>query len=130
MPDTPTPGHICYAAYVTAVERQPVAARITDAMWARLLPAEQRAWEAAAQAVLAPRLTDQAAKMHLLLAYLLDHATPADRDTLHGWLTDVTAHLHAERQAAAPDAAALAARVWARQAPSSRWQVVPPEETP
>jgi hypothetical protein len=53
MDDAHTPGHICYAAYVTAVERQPVAAPITTAMWVRLLSGEQRAWEAAAQAVLA-----------------------------------------------------------------------------
>jgi hypothetical protein len=70
MPDTRTPGEIVYAAYVTAVEQRLVDVAITTAMWARLLPAEQRAWEATA----------------------------------------------------------LAARVWARQAPSSRWQVVPPEE--
>jgi hypothetical protein len=53
MTDPRPPGQIAYAAYVTAVERQPVAAAITTAMWARLLPAEQRAWDAAAQAVLA-----------------------------------------------------------------------------
>lgn len=53
MDDTKTPGQRAYAAYVTAVERQPVAAPITTAMWVRLLPGEQRAWEAAAQAVLA-----------------------------------------------------------------------------
>jgi len=41
-----------------------------------------------------PRLTDQAGKMHLLLAYLLDHAAPADIDSLHVWLTEQTARLH------------------------------------
>jgi hypothetical protein len=70
MPDTRTPGEIAYAAYVTAVEQRRVDAAITTAMWARLRPAEQRAWEATA----------------------------------------------------------LAARVWARQAPSSRWLVVPQAE--
>jgi hypothetical protein len=51
MPDTLTPGAIAYAAYVTAIERRPQPAAVLGAMWARLLPAEQRVWEAVAQAV-------------------------------------------------------------------------------
>jgi hypothetical protein len=51
MPN-PTPGQIAYAAYVVAVERRPIAAEVTTAMWTRLMPHEQRVWEAAAQAVL------------------------------------------------------------------------------
>jgi hypothetical protein len=51
MPDTPTPGAIAYAAYVTAIERRPQPASVLVAMWARLLPAERHIWEAVAQAV-------------------------------------------------------------------------------
>jgi hypothetical protein len=79
MPDTRTPGEICYAAWERSLQQRALAPTRTTQMWQLLPTTEQDAWEAAAQAV-------------------LDHA--------------------------------LAARVWARQAPSSRWQVVPPEETP
>ena len=47
-----TPGEVAYAAYVTAVEWEAVPRPILTAMWQRLKPAEQRAWDAAAQAVL------------------------------------------------------------------------------
>ena len=56
---TLTPGLMAYAAYVVAVERRPVAHAVTVAMWARLLPAQQRAWEAVARAVLAWRDTTE-----------------------------------------------------------------------
>jgi hypothetical protein len=75
MPDTRTPGEICYEVYYTALCPFPV--HCLGLTWQATPYAQQRAWEAAAQAVLA---------------------------------------------------AALAARVWARQAPSLRWQVVPQTE--
>jgi hypothetical protein len=77
MPD-PTPGQTAYETYFQALY---ATIPTSSDVWTWQTPAVQRAWEAAAQAVL-------------------------DAD--------------------------LAARVWARQAPSSRWQVVPPpqEDTP
>jgi hypothetical protein len=88
MPN-PTPGQICYEAYQAAYD-----CFIWTLPWTQLQPHFRHVWDAAAQAVLAPRLTDQAEKMHHLLAYLLDHATAEDVDALHGWLTEQTARLH------------------------------------
>jgi hypothetical protein len=85
---TPTPGQVAYQAFTQRMSRR------FWSRWHELETHEQHAWDAAAQAVLAPRLTDQAGKMHLLLAYLLDYATPDDLDALHGWLTEQTARLH------------------------------------
>jgi hypothetical protein len=49
----PTQGQRAYAAYVAAVEGRPVTPGVLAAMWARLLPREQRIWEETAAAVLA-----------------------------------------------------------------------------
>jgi hypothetical protein len=94
MPNNRTPGQIAYEAWWMAFGDEPP---LADA-YAGLTPRAQQSWDAAAQAVLAPRLTDQAEKMHHLLAYLLDHATPEDLDTLHGWLTEQTARLHQKKR--------------------------------
>ena len=52
MTDTPTPGQVTYAAYVTALRPTAVAEHAAQ-WWTRLRPEEHAAWEAAAQAVLA-----------------------------------------------------------------------------
>lgn len=49
MPDTPTPGQVCYEAFDAAYP----ADRFVRLTWHEQAPAVQAAWEAAAQAVLA-----------------------------------------------------------------------------
>lgn len=68
MPETPTPGAVAFWAYVDAVERQPMPPGVRHRMWARLMPDEQRAWEAAACAVPGPEhlVVDRAFLAHLL----------------------------------------------------------------
>jgi len=78
MTPTPTPGQICYEAYL---RNWTIPGLRT---WDEEPLGQQRAWEAAAQAV-------------------LDAVQP-------------------------PPGAALAARVWTRQAPSARWQELPPPQ--
>ena len=57
MPDTHTsPGQICYAAYVLARHR--MSADDAAHTYARSVPEERAAWEAAAQAVQAMREED------------------------------------------------------------------------
>jgi len=51
MTDTPTPGQVAYAAYLTTL--RPNAALYAAALYANLRQDEHRAWDAAAQAVLA-----------------------------------------------------------------------------
>jgi hypothetical protein len=45
-----TPGAHAYGAYVTAIERREVSDAILLSMWLRLMPTEQRVWEAVAEA--------------------------------------------------------------------------------
>lgn len=93
MPDT-TPGHMCYAAFCAAQDPW------WAPRWAQLMPQVQQHWEAAAQAVLAPRLTEQAAQLHYLIDSVVEHAPPAYLDKVHIWLTDLSGIVHQEHQAA------------------------------
>ena len=52
MADDTSPGQTCYAAYWPALGNGPPLGRLPPVPWDHLSPGVQRAWEAAAQAVL------------------------------------------------------------------------------
>jgi hypothetical protein len=52
MPDTPTPGQLCYEAYWRS-NAPKISAAMTAQIWYALSSRTHEAWEAAAQAVLA-----------------------------------------------------------------------------
>lgn len=96
MPE-PTPGQVAYETF----EGQfipPLSwgnCALVAPQWSELPPHFHRAWEAAAEAVLAPRRTEQAAQLHQLIDALVAHAAPVLLDKVHLWLSDVTASAEA-----------------------------------
>ena len=99
MPDQPTPGQLCYEAFDAAFP----ADRFVRLTWDEQAPAVQAAWEAAARAVLAPRLTDQAAQLHHLIDSVVAHAPQAYLDKVHIWLTDLSGIVHDQCQSPLPE---------------------------
>ena len=117
----PTPGETAYVAYCRDLYGTVIVP------WRVVLPASTCAWEAAAQAAIAWHAQQAAWAQTFRCDCDLSHRVPV------GALCAACDSLKSIADAAqAVRTQALAARVWDRQAPSSRWQVVPPagEEAP
>jgi hypothetical protein len=97
MPDTP--GQVAYDVWRLALQQTVgVWSPSVFATWNVLRPVEQAAWEAAAWAVLTPRVAGQAAQLHALIDDVVAHAPQAYLDKVHIWLTDLSGIVHQEYQ--------------------------------
>lgn len=105
MPDAPTPGEIAYETYWgTWNDGLPPALP-----WDQIIPDNKRAWEAAAQAVVAMQeeaqpgrdtpITDQLRAILRCVGQIVHAGTQRDLDKLHLWLADYAETIGTRRPA-------------------------------